>query len=448
MKKAIICVLSFALLIFLFFACYNSTFNNAGDNVTDKGDNTTDKGNNATGTSNNGNNSTTGGSYTPCQHSYQEDSVVEFRGCNVESVVLEICTKCGKARYNTRVIGHTEVIVPEVEVTCDSDGLTQGIVCSVCEEVLQEQTVILKGHIEDTGDGMCDRCGYYSEGLAYILSDSNDYYILSGIGSCVDTDIYVPAIYQGLPVKEVGEEAFYHSTKINSFILPDSIETIRRYAFADSYPLNSVRFGKGLAAIEDSAFYDCVLIKIELPASLLTIGQRAFAGCTLLETVIFEEGCLIEKLDYTFSGCSSLKTVIFPDDCRITTFDGTFSNCTSLNTIVIPNSVIYLKWGVFNKCTSLYQITLSNNLESIDEDCFKYCESLKRITIPSSVTRIERGAFFEAGLNSVIFENPYGWTYTYLDGKTTTLSPKDVADPTFFVNKLKAPYYIFNRSDE
>lgn len=71
-----------------------------------------------------------------------------------------------------------------------------------------------------------------SEGLAYTLSDDKTYYIVTGMGECTDTELYIPAEYEGLPVKEIGESAFEFNKTITKISLPEEIVTIGNNAFA------------------------------------------------------------------------------------------------------------------------------------------------------------------------------------------------------------------------
>ena len=74
-----------------------------------------------------------------------------------EKVVAPTCTENGYTEYtckcgdtykdNEGVAKHTEEVVAGKDATCTEDGLTEGKKCSVCNEVLVEQTVVsAKGH--------------------------------------------------------------------------------------------------------------------------------------------------------------------------------------------------------------------------------------------------------------------------------------------------------------
>ena len=222
-------------------------------------------------------------------------------------------------------------------------------------------------------------------------------------------------------------DGFAGCTSLTTIEIPASVETIGGSAFEDCTSLQSVMFEKGtqLKTIEGgyqgrrSAFYNCTsLTKIEIPASVETIGNNIFDGCTSLQTVTFEKGSKFKTIgsdvfsDCTsltsieipasveeirgsaFFGCSSLKTVTFEKGSKLKTVAG-FSHCTSLTTIEIPASVETIGQYAFNDCTSLHTVTFEkgSKLKTIGDSTFSGCTSLISISIPASVETIEDQAF-------------------------------------------------------
>ena len=69
---------------------------------------------------------------------------------------------------------HTEEVIPGVDATCTEDGLTEGVRCSECGEILVEQEVIpALGHTTNTGT--CERCGmdFGMWGVDYYVDNFN-----------------------------------------------------------------------------------------------------------------------------------------------------------------------------------------------------------------------------------------------------------------------------------
>ena len=110
--------------------------------------------------------------------------ITAFAGCSLfghtwteaTCTAPKTCTGCGATEGEA--LGHTEQIIPAKEATCYETGLTEGKICSVCNEVLVEQKVVLSlGHdmVIDlpatatcTEPGLsagahCSRCDYKEE---------------------------------------------------------------------------------------------------------------------------------------------------------------------------------------------------------------------------------------------------------------------------------------------
>ena len=76
------------------------------------------------------------------KHSYTS-TVIEQPTCTEEGIKTFKCSECGDTYTETiPAKGHTEVIDKAVPATCTTNGKTEGSHCSVCGEVIKEQTVI------------------------------------------------------------------------------------------------------------------------------------------------------------------------------------------------------------------------------------------------------------------------------------------------------------------
>lgn len=68
--------------------------------------------------------------------------------------------------------------------------------------------------------------------------DDSKHYILTGIGTVADEEIVIPETFRGIPVKEIGMNAFKDCTNVKAVTLPESLTSIggARSAAAQSLP--------------------------------------------------------------------------------------------------------------------------------------------------------------------------------------------------------------------
>ncbi len=283
-------------------------------------------------------------------------------------------------------------------------------------------------------NGQCS-CGVEkpTEGLAFTLSDDGTYYSITGIGTVTDTKIVIPATYNNLPVKSIGDKAFRDCSSLTEIAIPDSVTTIGEFAF----------------------YYCSSLMEINIPDSVTTIGECAFSNCSRLTSVTIGNS-VTTIWGGAFRDCSSLTEINIPDSVTLIGHYA-FRDCSSLTSVTIGNSVTTI-WGyAFSYCSKLTSITVAennSNYKSIDGNLYTKDETrliqyaigktATEFTIPNSVTTIGNGAFYQcSSLTSVTFENTSGWK-----AGSTAISSTDLANTSTAATYLKSTYYryIWTRS--
>lgn len=94
-------------------------------------------------------------------------------------------------------------------------------------------------------------------------------------------------------------------------VIPDSAIAIKSKAFTFQLTIEKVVLNEGLEIIENNAFWCCTKLKsVNLPSTLVSIGDNAFQG-TAIESLVIPNS--VKTIGQTaFASCSSLKTVTIP----------------------------------------------------------------------------------------------------------------------------------------
>ena len=182
----------------------------------------------------------------------------------------------------------------------------------------------------------------------------------------------IPDSFLGVPVKKIGEYAFWGCKGLEKLTLPSSLIKIDRFAFEECTDLKEVVANEGLEIIGQSAFRNSALETITLPSTLIIIGKQAFYR-TKISSVVIPDG-VTSIPSYSFYGCSELKSVTF--GVRVNQIDeSAFYNCTSLTKIVIPEVVSRIGDYAFRGCTSLQKVFI-HKPTYIGENSFYGCTKM------------------------------------------------------------------------
>ena len=309
-------------------------------------------------------------------------------------------------------------------------------------------------------------------GLASIIVDEGNpkYASLDGIlyNKAKTEIIFIPQRISGniiIPagITEIDNQAFSGRTSLETvtFAEGSQLETIGNDAFSECGGLVTVIFAESsrLEKISNYAFYQCKnLTSITIPASVTTIGDRTFTGCTSLTSIKVddnnphyagENGILYNKeksVVIAYPAASGAVTI--PE--RVTTIgNSAFWGCTSLVTVIFAEGSQLETIGnyAFLGCRSLTTVTFAegSQLETIGNSAFSWCESLTSITIPASVTSIGDSTFYScSSLRNIIIDND-SVTFTSYDNNWGTRFSADNLSVTFKKNPGNYAFYKCTR---
>ena len=121
--------------------------------------------------------------------------------------------------------------------------------------------------------------------------------------------LLIPQTIDGRKIVRIGDYALSKKAKLNSVVVPESVESIGSSAFEDSVDLKKVTLPDGVTKIGPSAFYGCSkLTTVNIPAKLEEIDDYTFSGCTQLTDIKLSESVTYVG-ESAFEGCSNLNSV-------------------------------------------------------------------------------------------------------------------------------------------
>ena len=224
----------------------------------------------------------------------------------------------------------------------------------------------------------------YSVGLKYSLNTDEKGYTVVGIGYCNDTDLVIPATYRGLPVTAIGSNAFESVRSFKSVSIPASVTTIGEKAFA-SCGVTSVTFATNsqLTTVDRYAFFSSSSLQsIALPDGVTTIGVAAFNGCNNITSISIPDSITTiedRALDFNSSAFTVYNNAKYLGNSTNPYLVLVGAIDTSLTTCDIHTGAKIILIFAFDNCTSLKSVTIPNSVTTICNAAFYYCNSLSTV---------------------------------------------------------------------
>ena len=202
--------------------------------------------------------------------------------------------------------------------------------------------------------------------------------------------------------------AFAMNSSLWSMAMPDSLMQISNYAFMHDWSLSSVTFTENsrLPRISFGAFAYCGLQSFRVPASVSTMAQGAFTGCSNLYSFTFAAGSRLESISaYMFDGCTNLRTVTFENGSALTSIQAHgFEGMRKLTSVDFGDAkVTNIDNFAFRFCESLKNFTIPDGVTFLGRYAFYYCTALESVTVPVSMDFIGRYAFLGTNKISIYF---------------------------------------------
>ena len=210
----------------------------------------------------------------------------------------------------------------------------------------------------------------------------------------------------GENVKSIGTGAFRNCKSLETVVFEDS-DTVQKaigaYAFNNCPALTEVNFGNAVKSIGDEAFTACKSLEsLEFPDSLESIGEGAFSRLSngtsgsyiesILKRVKFGSG--LETIgDYAFYGHGMLNTIEFTGDNLKSIGSKAFYNCFAITELNITGNGLVIDSYAFYCIYALKSVTLGTGVKTINSYAFQQ-SAFETVNIGNDVETIGRYAFY------------------------------------------------------
>ncbi len=162
----------------------------------------------------------------------------------------------------------------------------------------------------------------------------------------------LPAQIDGLPLAEIGEDAFNTCQTLHAIAIPEGVRRIGPHAFISCRHLETISLPEGLEEIGDGAFAGCArLAALRLPDSVARIGSLAVSYCDALTSLTLPRG-LTSLGVMAISQCKRLHTVIIADGVQEIGL-WSFFECPALRCVRVPHSAVSIAMDAFSGCPQM-----------------------------------------------------------------------------------------------
>lgn len=212
-------------------------------------------------------------------------------------------------------------------------------------------------------------------------------------------------------VEEIASGSVVSGCKsLTTIHLPSSLQKLSGTStFSGASALTDITLPEGIVITEGSTFSECTSLEsIELPASITTIPSHMFAGCSALERVTAKgtitaigNGAFGSVTDWKDQETADTALTEIPDLSQVTSIgDRAFYGCSALETVDL-HSVTTMGYGAFQGCDALSREIDLSKLEVIPGHAFCYDPNITSVITCPTLRSIGDWAFIWAGISTI-----------------------------------------------
>ena len=252
-----------------------------------------------------------------------------------------------------------------LRLTEDGTGYEIGAADS---SVMQGKLVLPSAYGDKPIVGVVDNGFEDCTGLTGVLMPDS----IIGIGSHAFADCNNLTRVNCSPYVQIGKSAFWDCAALEQIQLPQSMEVLESSVFYGCSALEELTLPENLREVGIWAFRGCISLRsLEIPKTAEEIDPTAFGGCSSLTSLTVAEGnavyrsegnCIIlRENDELVRGCAGS---VIPASVR-TIGDRAFSNCDGLTEITIPGNVKSVGENAFGFSSDLRAVHIEEGVEEI-----------------------------------------------------------------------------------
>ncbi len=379
---------------------------------------------------------------------FPDDTAVEFKSSNDKIVSVDengriTANAEGVASVTIKVLqdGKSTYYSKTISITVKEPYVTSGPMLASYFGNGGYVTIPQDLNVTEIGQFAFSNYTYLPKQSWEIDPDSNENYKLWYIGESSITTVVIP---EG--VEKIGAYAFANLSALEEVVLPSTLKMIDQGAFYGCTSLKRVKGIENVKFINQNAFYNCALEGELSLENTVAIGNYAFANGSMAyyyedettgeaywTTISRGEGnqftsvVLSEKTQsigaYAFAGCNKLEEITIEAE-MVQLSMGAFAECRALKAIEINAPVI--PTGTFDGCISLESVTLGKDVKEIGEYAFSNT-ALKSFSVAEgneAFKQVESKPYIlnKAGDTLVLFASGVAGSYTINDSAIKTVA--------------------------